>query len=282
MAKRNITNKQNTTTNKPMEKPVVNNVAVNKKEVLILGNGISLLLHDAFIKNYKGEIWGCNLIYLKYGSLLTRITGHSEAMVLAKKERKNKQYKYEIWGGHLGLAKTYEKIFSVDKKYFTNSGTTLVAQALKEGYAVKLCGFDFGGKDVYTENHDKHDKSIWINRMREVISDFNAKDKISFVGYDHKPFLISNLNANQYYINYVQGKSHIADAEYLKLLKTYKHNKLPVKLTDGYITIMNMSSKNYMVNKTEMLKPTQTAKVSETFARTLLLGYPGDFKLIEE
>jgi len=188
-------------------------------EVLILGNGISRLLHEEFIAAWKGELWGCNRIYLHYGPRLTRLTGHIEVLREAREYRKATGCTFEIWGGHLGGVDDDTKRFTCPAHFCKDSGTTLVAQALEEGFErIVCCGFDLGGVDVYSPEVATANKKNWVLRWR-LLAQHYGLDRIEFLGHDHKPYILSDASEAAYMKRYRRGRPHIPDAEYRELFE---------------------------------------------------------------
>lgn len=84
----------------------------------------------------------------------------------------------------------------------------LVAEALTRGHNVIACGFDLGGADVYSPGHEKKNKSTWVTRWRLIFQKFDPV-RVTFWGYDHKPYLLSYRPANEYAKRYTRGEEHI-------------------------------------------------------------------------
>jgi len=192
------------------------------KKVLILGNGISRLLHKGFINDWTGELWGCNRIYTEYGNKLTRVTGHYEECLLALEAKKTNNFNYVVMYGKKTIVP--EMIpFSFDKHFQGNSGINLVAQALYEGYEqIYLCGFDIGGPDVHSPDHHLINKQNWVLKWRKLLEHSPEDwDRLIFVGYDHKPYLRSNESPRVYFDNYSQEQPHIPGEAYKKLLEKF-------------------------------------------------------------
>jgi len=161
------------------------------KEVLILGNGASRIFYRDFINKWEGEMWACNRAYRDFGQDLTRLTGHQKVLAEAEKFRDVNGWKYEIWGGHHGaiLSENWHR-FSAPVELLKDSGSTLVAQALEEKYdKILVCGFDFGGFDLYSPI-EKQNKVNWVQRWRNIALRYGL-DSVIFIGYDHKPYLLS-------------------------------------------------------------------------------------------
>lgn len=185
-------------------------------ETLVLGNGISRLAFDELIRSWPGEVWGCNLVYKEYGEKLSRLTGHDWVLVEAAKYlRENPRCGFEIWSGHLAKLAPGSVPFSCPKQFCRDSGTTLVAQALHEGRSVAAAGFDLGGMDIHSPEVGSSDKTNWVRRWRELIR-YYGHDRIRFIGFDHKPFLLSGEADKAYRDRYQAGMPHICDAQYIR------------------------------------------------------------------
>lgn len=185
------------------------------QNVLILGNGISRLPYDQKIREYPGEIWGCNRIFWEYGDVLARIAGHRDAMEEAARYRSEHGCQYQIYGGHLSK-RCDARPFTVAPEWITDTGTTMVAQALYEGFSVEVCGFDLGGADVLSPGIETQSKPQWVKRWRTILARFGS-DRVQFWGYDHKPYLMSSDGASKYANAYLYGRPHIPTDEYKEL-----------------------------------------------------------------
>lgn len=179
-------------------------------ETLILGNGISRLSFIDIIKNWKGEIWGCNRAYLEFGKILTYLIGHGDAMEEAKIYRIENQCKFKIMGGPGS-----EKELTGPPQFWKDSGSTLVSEALHLGRKIAVCGFDLGGLDVHSPGIEKVNKHNWVDRWRDMIKLYGT-DNIRFIGFGHLPFLESRENINKYANQYLADRPHILTPEYLK------------------------------------------------------------------
>lgn len=257
-----------------------------KNTVLIVGNGISRLNFHDYIEAWKGEMWGCNLVFLEYGHKLTRITGHMECMAYAKEQRELKEKStYEIYGGHI-LGHTKDKDFTCPDEFLKDSGTTMIAQALHEGFNVEVVGFDLGGLDVYVKKHNVQDKSVWINRWRNIIKTYGSK-RIEFIGHDHKPFLLSDQDSMAYYNKYSknEGKEHIGIKDYDKALKKHKPINLIVTLRKFYVSLLNVSQRDYTIkveDESRLVKSGEILRMPEHTALKFVKEYKGEFKLLKE
>lgn len=189
-------------------------------DVLILCNGISRLSYVDLIKTWLGEVWGCNRAYLDFPEKLTRLTGHLDVMKDAKKYREENQYNYEIWGGHLANQKQFDHHFDCPKQFRKDSGITLVAQALHKGRNISVCGFDLGGPDIHSPGLEKQLKHNWIQRWRKLFEVYDH-ERVTFIGYDHKPYLFSDKSSMQYSQRYRGGRPHIIEAAYLAIWKIW-------------------------------------------------------------
>jgi len=188
--------------------------------VLIVGNGISRLAYQADILAYKGEVWACNYAFREFPDIITRLTGHDFALVDAQKAKDERGYRYRIFSGPMANKAPGWDIFTVPPKWHRDSGTTLVAQALHEGFEVDLVGFDLGGADVHAHKQYQQDKTAWVRRWAEIVEEWGA-DRLHFIGYDHLPFIRSVIldpsSAKAYARAYKARRPHIDTAEYRKI-----------------------------------------------------------------
>lgn len=182
--------------------------------VLILGNGKSRLNQKGFISTWKDGIWGCNRIFNEYSELprLNRVTGDLHGLKgLIDFKRINKA-SYEIYAKKAYIErfpKARLKSFTVPNEFQNDSGTSLIAQALFEGYdKIYVAGFDLGGPDVYVKMHEHRNKTAWVNRWRAIYFEFGL-DRVHFVGKNHKDFIMSTLPANTYSKIYTRGGDHL-------------------------------------------------------------------------
>ena len=194
------------------------------REVLILGNGISRLLHEDLIESWEGELWGCNYIYKEFGDRLDRLTGHVSVLAEALQYREEHGCHFELWFGGLGAfpegaGRDYCKKFTSRREHHKDSGTTIVSQALEEAFdRILVCGFDLGGRDIYTKNLHQTNKQSWIDRWRGLKKGYPREfEAIEFVGYDHKPFIEGAEDRATYVRRYKRGRPHIPDPEYVAL-----------------------------------------------------------------
>lgn len=184
------------------------------RSVLILGNGVSRLQHKDFIQNWDSEIWACNFAF-KDNSLprLTRIAGHDWVMqeALEYKEKHNLSYDIYCHSDKLPLDKV--KQFTIDPVLIKDSGTTMVNQALHEEYdSIYLCGFDMGGPDVYSPEHEKRHLSSWVRRWRKMSRIPGFFDRVHFLGFDHTVWMKHPNFSNQHFSQlYTQGKPHLTN-----------------------------------------------------------------------
>jgi len=234
-------------------------------ETLILGNGISRLAYVDLIRDWPGEVWGCNRAYLDHGDKLTRLCGHDDVMIEARQYRDDQGLSYEIWGGHIGGGSATEKAFTCPPGFRKDSGTTLVAQALHEGRAIALCGFDLGGPDIHSPGLEKQLKHNWIDRWRNIVKTY-GDENIRFIGFDHLWFINSNLSALEYSRKYAAGRPHIFDDEYLKVWEKWagkppfvtgdEYMKVQVKYKDGRLAQMDaeIAHKMQAKGKVEIVK----------------------------
>ena len=186
-------------------------------EVLILGNGISRLLHDRYIASWTGEIWGCNRVFeeREIAPRLSVITGHKDRLITAAEYREAHGYTYVLYGMLDGES---EKPVTVPGEMRKDSGTTLVAQALEDGYEqVHVCGFDIGGPDIYSPiNHMRFRKTSWVRRWRAILT-YYGTERVYFVGHDHTAYLLDASTDHAYMKLYRRARPHIQDPDYLGL-----------------------------------------------------------------
>jgi hypothetical protein len=163
-------------------------------KVLVLGNGQSRLDYDKLIREWPGEVWGCNGVYRDYGPLLSRIaTDSSEGVRELVKHRAETRLTYQVWTwGKLAEAGADKKFTSPGHRR-SNSGSMLAMQALEEDYQPVLCGFDMGGLDVYgrepgDEPVDHGDKPSWIQKWKNIVRHYGP-DAFEFIGRDWIPVL---------------------------------------------------------------------------------------------
>lgn len=217
--------------------------------------------HLKFIDNWEGELWGCNYAYLEYAHKLTRISGHTEVIEQSGDyRRKHAGYEYAVvqreqvrdivllrdpaglvqvlGSDHRNRAfclpedaenrewcpyATYETLrITCPIEHRHETGCTIFAQALEEGYSAILCGYDLGGRDVYTHDNHLQRKDNWITNMRNVLTDYGTA-RVRFLGHDHMPFLLSDEAPETYANVYCTGAPHIADLAYRKVFnKLYR------------------------------------------------------------
>ena len=248
--------------------------------VLILGNGLSRLSFDKEIREYPGEVWGCNNIYIDYGDKLTAIAGHDWCMKGASKARKINGYKYKIIGGLQWGGDVADESFTCDPRFRENTGTTLVAEALTRGYNVEACGFDMGGLDVYSPGHEKRNKTVWVKRWREIIKEF-GHNRITFWGHDHMRFLRSNRSANEYYKLYARGKSHIPREDYESIRKTWGSDYTRILEICPCVMLKNIGQREYkIVEHSSIIKSGDMIKFPEDLAQKYVDAYPKDFRIL--
>lgn len=189
-----------------------------RKQVLILGNGLSRKLFEQQIAQWEGELWACNYAYIEsFAPKLTRLTGHVEVLKQALAYKAEHGLTFEVWVGNLGVRGLEScTLFTCPGEFRKDSGTTLVAQALHENYDVQCCGFDLGGADCISPELWKQDKHSWVERWRAIGSKWGW-DHVTFWGHDHKPFLQSKLSSRAYARRYMDGTPHIPGDAYAAL-----------------------------------------------------------------
>ena len=184
------------------------------KEVLILGNGVSRVHQYNFIQAWQGEIWACNWAFKELidGTIprIDRIIGDKSAMHQAKVEKDKRGLSYTI----LSKSRSMDGIdgavpIDIPQKKIVDSGTALVQQALYEGYEhIYLAGFDLGGKDLHVSNHERRDKTRWIEKWRQIANEYGL-ERVTFLGKDHKPFILSDEPSATYAQMYQNGLDHL-------------------------------------------------------------------------
>lgn len=240
--------------------------------VLILGNGISRLSFDDYIRSFDGQIWGCNYVFQEYASILDRLTGHQEPMDDADELKKKHGHRYEIFAGVLCKNKSWKK-FTVHPRWLRDSGTTMVAQALHEGFEVWVCGFDLGGPDVYYHDQYLTDKTVWVHRWAEMFREWGW-ERVHFVGHDHSPFIREVMDAphmaGRYSKRYKSRNPHIKDTSYTVLYsdimgerRRIMADKVTVIFPNGYSTQIDSELAQRMVNKGECQFFVQSPKKEE-------------------
>jgi len=249
------------------------------KTVLIIGNGISRISYDKEIRAFAGETGGCNDIYKEYGEILSIISGHEQSMREAIKYREEKGFDYKILKGLVWSGKVGELEYTCNPKYRQNTGAALIAEGLTLGCDVVLCGFDFGGRDCFDIGHDTLDLSVWVKAMRLIISDF-GESRISFIGHNHLPFLLSD-NPDTFYSDlYLKGKPHIDDERYQNIhnMKNKEESKFNGKFRDSILK--NIGKKEIGIKSTGIIMhPGESRKVDSMIAFKFVRYYPDDFEV---
>lgn len=242
--------------------------------VLILGNGISRLAFEKEIKEFRGEVWGCNRIYLDYGDKITALAGHADVMQEALVARDASVHKYDIFG--IDVEFFCQPIFQKD------TGTTLVAEALTQKKKVICCGFDMGVLDVYSPGHEKKNKSTWIQRWRLILAEFGSEN-VSFWGYDHKPFLLGRQAAGTYSEKYTRGKNHIETDEYQKQAKEWKNDYSRIYSMIPCSMLRNRGQREITVPEAgQTVGSGESVLIPTTCAQKYVSLYPADFELLPD
>lgn len=184
------------------------------KEVLILGNGVSRLEYQNFIEKWGSEIWACNSAYLEYyKGIIPRldvIIGDHASLKDVVQYKKKYGGKFLIFGKNpRSTTLPGVKMVDVPRSYIKDSGTTLVARAILQGYdIIYVLGFDLGGRDLYVKGHESRNKERWIKNWRFLAGQLGL-DRVKFVGKDHKPYILSNDPSDKYAQLYLNGYDHI-------------------------------------------------------------------------
>lgn len=246
--------------------------------VLVVGNGISRLAFDDLIRHWPGEVWACNRAYIDYGEKITLLAGHTDVMHDAKVYRKENNLRYRIIGGHLGECPAADYSFSCPERYQENTGTALAAEALSMDHHIVAVGFDLGGKDVYSPDHEKKRKTCWVTRWRNMLTEYGPQ-KIHFIGHDHKPFLMSKETPEAYYYKYKSGKAHIPGDLYRELYENWKDGNA---FFDGSkkLILENIGQRDWTIYGI-VLKSKESAELPEGIALQYAERYKRDFIIKE-
>jgi hypothetical protein len=184
-----------------------------------MGNGISRLLpyNSDFIKNWEGELWGCNYAFLTHGNQLTRLSGHRDIIKEAKIYRDNNRLQYKILARFYRRDNVAEIEITCPQELTKDTGTSIVAQALEEGWEKIYCiGFDIGGRDIHTPFLYKQNKQNWVKRWRTIFK-YYGHERVEFIGFDHKKYLLSKDHYSKYYLKYRKNIPHFNDEDYKEL-----------------------------------------------------------------
>lgn len=216
--------------------------------VLILGNGISRIEHENFIREFPGEVWACNFAYRDFPEKITRLTGHDFVLEEAQKEKKKNGWKFDIYAGVCAKKRDGWKRFTQPPKWHRDSGSTLATQALHEGHDILLCGFDMGGADIYSPEHWRQNKTAWVRRWADIVQEYGA-DRIKFIGYDHHPFLRAVIDGtarpDKYFIKYRGNVPHLVGDGYEKEhrrrfpMAERKIEQVKIRYRNGYEALVN-------------------------------------------
>jgi hypothetical protein len=241
-------------------------------KILILGNGLSRLLFDKQIRNFRGEIWGCNRVYLDYGDVLTLIYGHSDVVHEAGLYRDAHHLHYKLCG-------TNEYQLSCNNLYRKDTGSTLAAEALTLGFDIILCGFDLGGPDIYSPNHECKNKSGWVDRWRIIFRNF-GKEHIEWWGHNHTPFILSGNRRDEYAKKYTSGTPHLPEKEYAELVEKFKTRDITELVPSA--ELCNISQRIWSLPEAEgvRLENGDSVKLPLSTCEKYVQLYPREFKII--
>jgi hypothetical protein len=240
-------------------------------KILILGNGMSRLSFDKQIRNFTGEVWGCNRIYLDYGDKLTLLYGHQDVVREGGLYRDKNHLHYKLAG-------TNEFELQCNFLYRKDSGTTLAAEALTRGYGIILCGFDLGGPDVYSPGIEKQNKSIWVDRWRLIYKKF-GRSKIEWWGHDHTKFILSGERRDKYFKMYVNGEPHLPEVEYQNIIKSTKTQNVLESVPVVYLH--NIGKRRWQFFESdEILLDGESIILPQCVAEKYKSEYPNDFEII--
>lgn len=239
-------------------------------EILILGNGISRIPFDQQIRQWPGLLWGCNRAYLDFGVELDALAGHEDVMREAEKYRDAHGLKYQILG-------SVENPYTCKPLFQKDTGTTLVAEALTRGLKVNVVGFDLGGLDLYSPGHEKKNKTTWVNRWRLILRKFGS-DRVTFWGYDHKPFLLSHKHPSEYARSYMHGKPHIDNDQYDKIAKAWDNDYSRIYALIPHVVLRNVGKRVWHFAECNIVIDSGEAKtIPECIAEKYATLYRKDF-----
>lgn len=239
--------------------------------VLILGNGLSRLAFDEAIRAHDGPVWGCNRVFLDYGDKITALAGHADVMEEARAWRDSNNKKFDIFG--IDEALTCAPIFQKD------TGTTLVTEALTRGYDVAVAGFDLGGVDVYSPGHDRKNKTVWVNRWRLIFERFDPA-RVTFWGYDHKPFLLSHRSAHEYSRKYLKGEAHIPTPEYHAVVDSWENDYERIWERVPKVYFKNISAREWSFAEIPgVFRDGMEVIIPEELAKKYMKSYPKSFEI---
>jgi hypothetical protein len=230
--------------------------------VLIVGNGVSRLAYESYIVGFAGEVWACNRAYQEFPDKIARLTGHREPMLEAQAWKERHGYKYQIFAGPLSRLHPEWLPLTCAPKWHRDSGTTLVAEALTQGFQVEAVGFDMGGPDVYWPDAYQTDKTAWVRRWCEIIEEWGER-RVNFIGHDHKPFLrdaaMHKAKAGRYAAKYKARRPHIPGEEYRKIYEGYfmsekktEEKRVRVRWPNGYVASYRESLASIYLDRGEV------------------------------
>jgi hypothetical protein len=195
---------------------------------------------------------------------LTALAGHTDVM-----EEARGHGNYKIFG--------QDEEFTCETIYQKDTGSTLVAEALTRGYDVICVGFDLGGADIYSPGHEKKNKSSWVTRWRLIFTNFDP-DRVTFWGYDHKPFILSHRPANEYALKYTRGSAHIPCDIYKKALKDWKNDYSRVWNNIPLVYLRNVGARDWSFQESpEKLLCGERIKIPECVAQKYVSAYKKEF-----
>jgi hypothetical protein len=239
--------------------------------VLILGNGLSRLAFDKKIREFRGPVWGCNRAYLDYGDKLAALAGHADVMVEAQGARDALGQQFKIFG--------QDEEFTARELFRKDTGTTLVAEALTRGFDVIVCGFDLGGPDVYSPGHERKNKTTWVSRWRLIFQTFDPA-RVTFWGYDHKPFILSGEPAATYARKYTRGENHIPDETYQKAVNSWTGDYSRVFALVPQVYLKNIGKREWkFLESDEQLRVGRRIVLPEEVAKKYMALYKFEFEI---
>lgn len=201
---------------------------------------------------------------------LDALAGHEDVMREAEKYRDAHGLKYQILG-------SVENPYTCKPLFQKDTGTTLVAEALTRGLKVNVVGFDLGGLDLYSPGHEKKNKTTWVNRWRLILRKFGS-DRVTFWGYDHKPFLLSHKHPSEYARSYMHGKPHIDNDQYDKIAKAWDNDYSRIYALIPHVVLRNVGKRVWHFAECNIVIDSGEAKtIPECIAEKYATLYRKDF-----
>lgn len=229
---------------------MLTNFQPRSNEVMIIGNGVSRLIPELkkAIDGYNplNDFWCCNWSLREFWERTTLWTGHQELYSFAEKLIETSKKTFRILSGVASGPKYVTPKCS--RKYWRDSGTTLVAEALALGYqGVVVAGMDLGGPDMYSPNWAGC-KTVWVRRWYQLFMDYGT-DRVRFLGQDHLPVIMHPERHKEYHRLLAHSHPHITypgyKAIYLQYAKEVPRSEYQTSLRrHGFIEKRNDDSRH--------------------------------------